>query len=165
MKYTLFLLAAMVGAVCGVGIGAEIQYKSVPSDAPGPEGEEQFLSPPCTEVQEQDLYEMCVLEVAESMGVVLGRRLELRGDRELQRISMCRGCRGSYPRGTFCFTRCTFKRRLTVTDTHAHTERLLCSQGKIKMAAYECLEEKIKAGGYECLGNPEDLTIQIFLSE
>jgi hypothetical protein len=103
-----------------------------------------------------------VEDVAVSVGLVLGRRLELRGDREL---SFCSACpNGYYPRGHWCFTRCS-GRRLAGTDEQAHTERFLFAQkGIIQKAANECLDRKIEEG-YKCLGDPEDLTIKIFLSE
>jgi hypothetical protein len=53
---------------------------------------------------------------------------------------------------------------LTVTDEQAHTARFLITTGVIQQAANECLDRKIEEG-YTCLGNPEDLTIKIYLSE
>jgi hypothetical protein len=64
MKCTLLLLAAMVGAVCGAELGAEIQ--GVTSSGA-----------PCTAEQDQVLYKECVEDVAVSMGLVLSRRLGL----------------------------------------------------------------------------------------
>jgi hypothetical protein len=158
MKFTLFLLAAMIGAVCGVEIGAEIVYKvGEPSDV--------VVDPPCSTEKENIIYETCVVEVAKRLGINLSRRLELRGGRELTTISLCSFCRGSYPRGTYCFTRCTFNRRLTVSDEH--TQRFLCSQGKVKRAADDCIEKKIndKDEDFVCLGNSKDIEMKIFLSE
>jgi hypothetical protein len=50
---------------------------------------------------------------------------------------------------------------LTVADG---TERFLVTEGELEQAANECLARKIQEG-YKCLGNPEDLTTKIFLSE
>jgi hypothetical protein len=58
MKCTLLLLAAMVGAVCGAELGAEIQ--GVTSSGP-----------PCTAEQDQVLYKECVEDVAVFMGLAL----------------------------------------------------------------------------------------------
>jgi hypothetical protein len=157
MKYVLFLLAVWLGAVCGAELGASIQGVVTTEE-------------PCSEAVEEVLYKECVEDVAVSMGVVLSRRLELRGNRELQSqpshcyggcCAKCSNC-NCYPRGTYCYTMCSRKRRLTVTDEH--TARFLVATGEIQMAANECLDRKIEEG-YTCLGNPEDLTIKIFLSE
>jgi hypothetical protein len=56
------------------------------------------------------------------------------------------------------------RRSLTVTDEQGHTERFLVKKSHVQQAANECLNRKVQEG-YECLGNPEDLTIQIFFSE
>jgi hypothetical protein len=159
MKYILFLLAAMLSlsAVCGAKIGARISGVVTAEE-------------PCSDEVEEVLWEECVEGVAIDMGVDLSRRLELRGNRELQQSSMCTACCqkcgggcGCYPRGTYCFTYCT-SRRLTITDEQAHTARFLISTGQIQKAANECLDRKIEEG-YTCLGEPEDLTIKIYLSE
>jgi hypothetical protein len=163
MKYALFLLAAMLslGAVCGAEIGAKISGVVTAEE-------------PCSDEVEEVLWEECVEGVAIDMGVDLNlsRRLELRGNRELP-SSMCGACRqkcaggdgGCYPRGHYCFTKCSSQhRRLTVTDEQAHTARFLISTGKIRKAAKECLDRKIEEG-YTCLGEPEDLTIEIYLSK
>jgi hypothetical protein len=150
MRYAVFLLAALVGAVCGAELGAEIQ---------GVTTNESY----CTEEEEQILYQECVEDVAVSMGVVLSRRLELRGNRELQ--GFCSGCgSGSYPRGHWCFVMCSARRRLTVADEHVHSDRFLVAKGQIQQAANACLDQKIEEG-YDCLGNPANLRIKILLSE
>ena len=159
MKYTLLLLAAMLGAVCGADIGAKIMGVVTTEE-------------PCSASVEDVLWEECVEDVAISMGVDLSsRRLELRGDRELQGnpcSKCCAECATGdctcWPRGTYCFTMCTRRRRLTVTDEQAHTARFLVSSGQIEKAANECLDRKIEEG-YTCLGDPKDLTIKIYLSE
>jgi hypothetical protein len=147
MKYILFLLVAMVGVVCGAELGAEIQ---------GVTASGIF----CTAEQQQELYQECVEDVAVSMGIVLSRRLELRGDRELQYL-FCSGCGGgTYPRGHYCFVYCSARRRLTVVDdADEHV-----AKGQIQKAANDCLDLKIEEG-YECLGDPNDLRIKILLSE
>jgi hypothetical protein len=156
MKYTLFLLAAWLSAVCGAEIGVRIQGIVTAEE-------------PCSAAVEEALYEECVRDVAVSMGVVLDRRLELRGSRDLQTTggvcgTCCQNCPdcNCYPKGTFCFTYCR-PRRLTVTDEQAHTARFLVATGQIEQAAHECLDRKI-IEGFTCLGDPEDLTIKIFLS-
>ena len=159
MKFSLFLLTAMLslGAVCGADIGVKIQGVVTAEE-------------PCSAAVEEVLWEECVEDVAISLGVDLSRRLELRGNRELQASSMCGACCqqcggdcGCQPRGTYCFTKCT-SRRLTVTDEQAHTARFLIATGQIQQAANECLDRKIEEG-YTCLGDPKDLTIKIYLSE
>jgi hypothetical protein len=160
MKLTLLLLAAMIGAACGAELGAKIMGVTTIGD-------------PCSASDEEILYEECVVDVAVAMGVNLSRRLELRGNRELQTGSTCNTCcqncpscimSDCYPLGTWCFTYCSISRRLTVADEHVHTERFLYTKGQIQKAANECLDLKIEEG-YTCLGKPEDLTIKIFLSE
>jgi hypothetical protein len=152
MKYTFFLLATLVGAVCGTELGAEIQGVTTSESC-------------CTSEQEQILYQECVEDVAVSLGVVLSRRLELRGNRELQ-ANHCTGCDDSftYPLGHWCFVMCSSRRHLAVADEHVHTERFLVSKGQVQQGANACLDLKIQEG-YTCLGNPGDLRIKIFLSE
>jgi hypothetical protein len=152
MKYTLFLLAAMAGGVCGAELGAEIQGVTTSGIF-------------CNAEEDQELYKECVEDVAVSLGVVLSRRLALRGDRELQ-YSFCGFCgSGAYPFGHWCFVMCSARRRLAVADELVDTDdKLLVAKGQIQKAANECLDLKIEEG-YECLGNPEDLHIKILLSE
>mgnify|MGYP000270310540 CR=1 FL=1 len=158
MKYTLFLLAALLRAVCGADVSWNVMGVVTTEE-------------PCSAADEEVFYDECVRDVAISMGADLtqNRRLELRGNRELQYnpcsvcCSRCDNC-GCYPKGTYCFTRCSQSRRLTVTDEEAHTAWFVVATGQIQKAANECLDRKIKEG-YTCLGNPEDLTIKIFLSE
>jgi hypothetical protein len=151
MKITLFLLATLVGTVCGTELGAEIQGVTTSESC-------------CTPTEEHVLYKECVEDVAVSLGVVLSRRLELRGNRELQ--NHCTGCDDSvsYPMGHWCFVMCSSRRHLTVADEHVHTDRFLVSKGQVQQAANACLDLKIQEG-YTCLGNPADLRIKIFLSE
>jgi hypothetical protein len=149
MKYIVFLLAALVGVVFGAELGAEIRGVTI---------SESY----CTEDEEQMLYQECVEDVAVSMGVVLSRRLELRGNRKLQ----CGGCDAdrTYPKGHWCFYMCSARRRLTIADAHVSPDRFLVAKGQIQQAANACLDLKIEEG-YECLGDPEQLRIKIFLSE
>jgi hypothetical protein len=164
MKYTLLLLVAMVGAVCGLQVGVQIVYKV---GEPSVDVVDPWTDPPCSTEEENIIYETCVVEVAKHLGVNLSRRLELRGDRELQ-VSYCQSCYPgvNYPRGTYCFTVCGPDRRLAVS--HEHTERFLCSRGKIREAAYDCIEKKIedKDKDFVCLGTgkKEDMAIKIFIS-
>jgi hypothetical protein len=150
MKYTLFLLVALVGSVCGAELGAEIRGVTDSGIY-------------CTTEEEQVLYTECVEDVAESLGLVLSRRLELSGNREL---GHCSGCNAgvAYPRGHWCFVMCSARRRLEVPDEHAHTDRILVAKGQIQQGANACLDQKIEEG-YTCLGNPGDLRIKILLSE
>jgi hypothetical protein len=151
MKYALFLLAAMLslGAVCGAQIDARIEGVTTAEE-------------PCSLAVEEMLFEECVEDVAISLGVDLSRRLELRGNRELQ-VYHCRACEPKhFWRGSWCFTMCQ-SRRLTLTDEQAHTARSLIATGKIEQGANECLDRKIEEG-CTCLGDPKDLTIQIYLS-
>jgi hypothetical protein len=151
MKIILVLLTAMIGAVCGAHLGAKIQ--GVTSSGV-----------PCTEKEEHELYTECVEEVAVSKGVVLSRRLELRGNRELQTTNHCGGCQPQNDwRGCWCFTMCG-SRRLTVADEHVHTARFLVATGQIEQAAGECLLQKSTTEKYKCLGDPKELTTKIFLS-
>jgi hypothetical protein len=152
MKYTAVLLLAtfLVGAVCGAELGAEIQGVTTGGSY-------------CTEEEQRIIYKECVEDVAVSMGVVLSRRLELRGNRELQ--NHCSGCgSGNYPPWHWCFVMCSNRRRLTVSGEYVHTDRFLAAKGQIQQGANACLDQKIMEG-YECLGNPEDLRIKILLSE
>jgi hypothetical protein len=150
MKCTLILLAALVGAVCGTELGAEIR---------GVTTSESY----CTPEQEYVLYKECVEDVAVSLGVVLSRRLELRGSG--RKLPVCSQCEPEmFVQGHWCFTYCSARRRLAVADEHVHTERFLVSKGQIQQGANACLDLKIQEG-YTCLGNPGDLRIKIFLSE
>jgi hypothetical protein len=151
MKVILVLLAAMIGAVCGEQIGAEIQGVT-------PGG--SF----CSDDDQEALYDECVKAVAVSMGVVLSRRLELRGNRELQ-TNHCSGCgSGSYPPYHWCFLMCGTRRRLTVADEHVHAARILVATGEIADAVVGCLRQKSAKEEYKCLGDPDKLTVRIFLS-
>jgi hypothetical protein len=148
----LLLATTMLGAVCGAELGAEIQGVTTGGRY-------------CTEDEKHTLYQECVEDVAVSMGVVLSRRLELRGNRELQGFNHCSGCgSGTYPPWHWCFVMCSTRRRLTITDENLHPDRLLVAKGQIQQAANACLDQKIQEG-YKCLGNPEDLRIKILLSE
>jgi hypothetical protein len=143
MKYTLFLLAAMVGAVRGYEIGAQIVGVS---------------DTPCGPAVDKYLFETCVEARAIAIGIDLAPGRRLGGNRELQR-NWCTGCSSYYPRGTFCFTFCSgYGRRLQVSD-----EKLLCSEGKVRQEAFNCLSDMID-DGLTCLGNADDLDITIFLS-
>ena len=159
MKYALLLLA-MVGAVCGVELGWNVMGVTTIGD-------------PCSAADEEVFYEECVEDVAVTMGVDLShRRLELRGNRDLQQSSTCSTCCqkcggecGCYPRGTWCFTKCSKRsRRLILTDEQAHSAWFLVATSQIQQAVNKCLHSKIEEG-YSCLGNPEDLTIKLFLTE
>jgi hypothetical protein len=151
MKVILVLLTAMIGAVCGEQLGAEIQGVT-------PGG--SF----CSDDDQEALYDECVKAVAVSMGVVLSRRLELRGNRELQ-TNHCSGCgSGSYPPYHWCFLMCGTRRRLTVADEHVHAARILVATGAIEEAAVGCLREKITTEEYTCLGDPDELAVRVFLS-
>jgi hypothetical protein len=157
MKYILLLLIAMIGAACGTHLGATIQGVVTTGE-------------PCSAAVEEALYTECFESVAVSMGIVLSRRLELRGNRDLQTTgstcgaccSKCADC-ACYPKGTYCWTKCGV-RRLTVTEDQAHAARFLIAVGQIQKAANDCLDRKI-AEGYKCLGNPKDLMIHVYLSE
>jgi hypothetical protein len=150
MKSTLFLLAAIVGAVCGTHLDARIRGVTTSGD-------------PCTQEQDRELYQVCVEDIFVSMGGELDRRLNLRsGERKLPTCSQCEPY--MFVLGHWCYTYCTARRRLTVADENVHTDRFLVSEEELEQAATECFDDKI-TNGYECLGNPEDLTIRILLSE
>jgi hypothetical protein len=159
MKYTLTLLTAMVfDVVFGAQLGAEIQGVTDRGSS-------------CTVEKDRALYKECVEDVAVSMGIVLSRRLELRGNREL--VNGCRGCADdqAYPTGHWCFVMCSTRRLLTTTDdqalltvTDGTTDFYSVEEGNIQRAANACLDLKIEEG-CECLGNPEDLKIKIMLFE
>jgi hypothetical protein len=156
MKYALFLLAAMLGAVCGAEIGWNVEGVVTTEE-------------PCLEAVQDFLYEECVQEVAILMDINLDRRLELRGNRELYQANACSKCCsrcnsgdcGCAPRGTYCFTKCSH-RRLIVTDAQAHTASFLIATGQLQEKVDVCLYKKIEEG-YTCLGNPEDLKVKIYL--
>jgi hypothetical protein len=158
MKYALFLLAvmamAMVGTVRGAELGAQIEGWT-------------FSGSFCTAEQQHELYQECVEQAFFDMEGVLDRRLELRGSgRKLE--SDCPKCTEQMKNSSWhwCWHQCSSnaRRKLTVADERAHTERFLVTRGELEQKANECLDNKI-TNGYECLGNPEDLAIKIFLSE
>jgi hypothetical protein len=144
MKYTLFLLAAITGAACGSHLDARISGVTTIGD-------------PCTTEVEEELYQVCVEDLFVSMGGELDRRLELRGSRRLS----CDLCEEQHMwLGHWCFSNCQRRRRLAIADE----QRFLVSEEELQQAATECYVRKMQEG-YECLGNPEDLTVSIFLSE
>jgi hypothetical protein len=152
MKCILFLLAAIFSAARGASVGAEVM------------GVTNIDVEPCSKEDQDFFYQKCVLEVAVAEGVVLSRRLEVRGERDLQAGGTCSGCGTCpecYPRGHFCYTWCQPKRRLTLTDVTEEAANI--SKGRIQKGANDCLDDKIDEG-YTCLGNKQDLRIKIFLS-
>jgi hypothetical protein len=152
MKYILFLLATMAGAVRGAHVGAEVQ------------GVTNIDVGPCSSEHQEMFYQKCVLEVAVSKGVGLSRRLGVRGERDLQTGGVCSGCGPCpkcYPRGHFCYTWCQRNSRLTLTNVTDETAHIV--KGQIQRGANDCLDDKIDEG-YTCLGNKQDLRIKIFLS-
>jgi hypothetical protein len=157
MKYSLSLLVVMAMAMVTTVHG---NHADVGAKIEGVTASGSF----CTAEQQYELYEKCVEQVYDDMNDGQDRRLQLRGGgRKLPTCSQCTDQMiGS--RGHWCFVYCGGGRRLTVTDDEAHTERFLVSKGQLQKAANECLDDQI-SNGYECLGNPEDLTIKIFLSE
>jgi hypothetical protein len=154
MKRILYLLitAAMFGAVRGAEVGAEVQ------------GLTNIDVDPCsTEDQVVILYQECVINVAVSLGLVLSRRLQVRGDRDLSVCSGCGSCPECYPKGHFCYVWCHSSRRLTLTD-NVTDEAARIVKGQIQQGANDCLDDKIDEG-YTCLGDKNDLRIKIFLSQ
>jgi hypothetical protein len=160
MKFSLSLLAVMAMTMVSTVRGAHLaaQIEGVTLDGPI-----------CTPEQEYELYLECVVDMFESMGGELDRRLELRdGGRKLPTCFQCTD-QMIGARGHWCFVYCGGRRgyrnrKLTVADDEAHTERFLVTEGQLHQAANECLDDQISKG-YDCLGKPEDLTIKIFLSE
>jgi hypothetical protein len=139
MKYILFLLA-MVGVVHGASLIAEVS------------GVSDFEA--CTEEVKEALFDECVVDEAVSIGFNHTRRLELSDNREL-------GASTSY-----CWYQCdnAHLRRLTVAGEHVHTARFLSEKGRLEDAAVGCLHQKITEG-FQCLGNPDDLTVTIVVSD
>jgi hypothetical protein len=153
MKFILVLLAAMIGAVCGAQLGAEMHGTTK-------------ATAPCSEKITDALYDKCVVGEAVNLGFDVNhtRRLELKGNRELQ-ASGCSGCSGTYAWPHWCVLMgCDGGRRrhLTIADEHVQTERFLYKMEQIETAALVCLRTKIE-DGCTCLGAPEELTITIFL--
>jgi hypothetical protein len=160
-RSTLFLLAAMVGTVCGDELGAVIRGVTTTEES-------------CSDKVLEGIYEECVEGVAVSMGVVgPTRRLELRGSRDLTTTgSTCGTCRPEgckdgkcWPYGHWCYAyKCEENyRRLTVADEYVHTERFLHDLGAFQQAANACLDSKVTE--YPCLGKLEELTIKVYYSE
>jgi hypothetical protein len=159
MKYTLFLLAAVIGSVSGVELFWNVLGRTT-------------IGEPCSAEAEELFYEECLEDVAISMGVNLSR-LELEGNRDLQsQKSVCSGgccpenCSNCncYPKGTYCWTKCSKDRRLIITEEQAHTASFLVATGQIQSKVRECLHRKVSEG-YTCIGNPEDVTMEIFVSD
>jgi hypothetical protein len=139
---------------------------------------------PCSEKQQEALYEKCVVDEALALGWDVShphRQLELRGSRELMSCpAYCcaepleandpcvdNGCYSCWPKGHYCFTWChpdRFERRLQVSDEDVHTERFLLSVGALEQAANKCLDHASMHGS-PCLGNPEDITIKLYIHE
>jgi hypothetical protein len=161
MKYILFLLAAMVGAVSGHEIGMTVT------------GATTYGGERCSVADQQVLYEECVVDLAVALGWDFGhhRQLELRGNRELLDCGGCCDYCFSHgydtcactPKGHYCFTNCQ-SRRLTIADELVNTETFLFSVGTLEQAANKCLDDA-STHDYPCLGDPNDITIQLFLSE
>jgi hypothetical protein len=59
---------------------------------------------------------------------------------------------------------CGTRRRLTVADEHVHAARILVATGEIADAVVGCLRQKSTEEEYTCLGDPDKLTVRIFLS-
>jgi hypothetical protein len=55
-------------------------------------------------------------------------------------------------------------RRLSVAGEHVHTARFLSEKEQLEDAAVDCLRQKITEG-LECLGNKDDLSLKIVLSD
>jgi hypothetical protein len=160
MNFTLLILltAMSLGTACGVELGWGVMGVTT-------------MGEPCSVEDQEVIFEKCVDDVAVAMGVDLSnRRLELRGNRDLSGCpsfccgSNCPDC-NCYSKGHYCFTHgCGANgRRLTVADEHVHTARFLVATGQIEQAVNECLDSKIEE--YPCLGNPEDLTMKLFITE
>jgi hypothetical protein len=126
MKYSLFLLAAIVGTVFGKNeLGAEIQ---------GFKADSEF----CSNDVMDELYELCVEIPALDFGAVLTRRLTLRGDRHLS----CSLCPPDPLRGQWCYVKCSSRRRrLTAPDDNV-------VKGQIQKAANDCFDEKAQEPAY-----------------
>jgi hypothetical protein len=171
MKSTLFLLAAMVGAVSGHELDVRLMGVTT-------------FGEPCSDLQQEALYETCVVEVAVALGWDMShehRQLELRGSRELQTGSTCtaccdevlglpcadNGCWSCYPWGHWCWIYCDpdkSRRRLQVPDEHVHTERFLFNVGELQQKVNECFDHA-STHGSPCLGNPEDITVKLYIRE
>jgi hypothetical protein len=151
MKYVLLFLA-MVGAVRGAHLLAEVVGVSDIEACP-------------LDVQEA-LYEECVINTAVALGFGHdGRRLELRGHRELPLSRLCGGCGYTKPpgdtRNMFCQVwGCWKRRRLTVDDDHTS----LSEMEQIEHAAVTCIQNKIEEG-LTCMGLPGDITIKVTKSD
>jgi hypothetical protein len=146
MRNAFFLLALFAGTVRGGNIDARI------------EGAEAHLDSWCAPDVFAVLYDECVVETAEGLGVVFDRRrLELRGSRDLQSCSICPP---NPPKGHWCWVKCgQGSRRLTLANEDAD-RRLIINQAAIEAAATGCYKANA-ANGYPCLGDVGDLTVTI----
>jgi hypothetical protein len=150
MRYAFVLLALIVGTVFGGDIDLKVSGFT----------EDGIF---CNTTVHEVLYEECVVDKAIALGASFDRRLELRGDRDLQYLN-CDSC--SYEmkqkKGYWCYYLCTENRsgrRLTITNVNADGGEV--NHCRFTAAAKECYLKKAEKVEYQCLGNPADLKVKV----
>jgi hypothetical protein len=160
MKNTFLLLTLLVSAVGATYFDAEVQGQDIDEDS--------F----CTMDKYNELYEDCIVTIAEDHDVVFDRRrLELRGSRGLQSCSVCPP---NPPKGHWCWVKCGYAtRRLQVGNgsasaignNNANENADTTTQGLIQAAATECYKAKAATTDYSCLGDADELLVTIDYQE
>jgi hypothetical protein len=133
----------------------------------------------CTEEDQELFYEECLEDVAESMEITDFSKME-EGNRDLQDegqqgqashssectggcCQYCRNC-ACYPKGHYCFEKCSNRRRLTIADEETNTASFLVATGQIQRKVIQCLKRKAEEG-YTCIGDPGDIKLKLFIFE
>jgi hypothetical protein len=161
MKNAFLLLTLFVGAVDGTYFDAEVQGQDIDAD--------YF----CTMDTYNELYEDCIVTIAENHGVVFDRRrLELRGSRGLQSCSVCPP---NPPKGHWCWVKCGYATRRSLQvgngnasdqgNENASDNADTTIQGLIQEAATECYKAKSATTEYSCLGDADELLVGIDYQE
>jgi hypothetical protein len=163
MKYTLFLLALVVGSVVGIDEfnamvtgDFELNLAGHPVRNAGSDGE--VTCAPCVM---NALFDRCVLAPAVARGAVLDTgtsRRELRGNRRL-----CPSyCPAQRYVGQWCWVKCGGGRRLTFAD-EVSSERSLFEASdliELQIAAQKCYQER--AVNFPCLGLASDIEVTVY---
>jgi hypothetical protein len=172
MKYSLFLLALVLGSAVGIdvfeanvwgasasGLGGALGY--VPA-----EGDTDFPGGTCDTCIMNGLFERCVNNKAVARGAVLTppstARRELRGNRRL--------CPSYCPErryvGQWCWVKCGGGRRLTFADEVSSERSLFESSDllEVQTAAQKCYEEAAAKEEFSCLGAKEAIAVKVYHS-
>jgi hypothetical protein len=155
MKLHLIILASLLNLAMG-GFMAELQGS--------------LTAEPCTGEEYADFKQCLPANVADEEEEAI---FSNGGERKLG-TGWCRGCRGSYPKGHFCFTVCGTGRRLEEGTSLRHLQGLGKSVAEYNAGDYsgdgialEYATEIIECLGtlsahHKCLGDTADMTLSVY---